>query len=978
MPIRNPSQSPLSIRLSFCAFIALIGLFCPGSSESKPVNVFILAGQSNMVGHGKVENGRNPEFNDDRPNEKRTIPGGLGSLRHLLEHPETAEQYKHLADPQGNWIECEDVWIYSTARGKEKGKLSVGFGKGGWFGPELGFGHEVDAYLEDPVLIIKTAWGGHSLGIHFRPPSSGPPQYERVKFKTEEVGASYREMIAITKSITGELENYFPELKGYEPRFAGFGWHQGWNDAGSDEMVAEYAENMKHLIHDIRRDLDAPGLPVVIANSGMIGWNAKPGLRVDLCDIQMALASDPEFAGTLASVETRGFSRSVEQIPSKFAYHWNHNAESHYLIGKAMGESMVQLLSGEQPDPPLLKILERFKNHIEGKDRMDEARLTQAFDDLRQNIHQIALSEASLNAAFSLVEAYDQAFQPLFLNAATQGGFRRDDERKALHRALFEIQQGIIDHAYTPENLERYQHILEGRVLQTASYFPGWVDPPADPQKSVKTKINASQPKVWGRPVAFAEDPARRPTGCYLAPGSIAEITVPEQLVNQGYQVRVGAHSWDLRKKRPLRRLDRVSLLFPVDAPTIQVGNPLGGGIYIEVPYQADAGVAEITIRNAVRSPFYSTTTHRPTSLEQWRVEQSHPGPWADFESDKFMMQVPSEWIATFDSPDMLMADWDTAMDCVSTLFGLPLIRNKTVLYVQVDTIIRAGAFSIGYPQSNNPYDPLKKQTGDPAHWFLKGPQSRGQVAFHELGHAQLFTKFKGETEAAVNFLYVAVLNNGFGVDLETAFSRSMWGHEVTIDEAAINWMVTENFRAGNPMNTSHSTKNEVRYQHRGYAKYFDIVKLFGWKALEDFWHSEHLDYMNGIDHPKKTPADSRILRMSKAAGVDLTPLIHFWGVHPDDPEQLKKDIREAGLKPSKKIRERLEYYQSLIPMTREAFTDHAVRFIGHMPSEGKHPDYGEGWYFDRLSTYNASHGAAAQKALQDIMDLKGTSENLP
>ena len=38
-------------------------------------------------------------------------------------------------------------------------------------GTELMFAHQLDNYYEDPILIIKTAWGGKSLAEDFRPPS---------------------------------------------------------------------------------------------------------------------------------------------------------------------------------------------------------------------------------------------------------------------------------------------------------------------------------------------------------------------------------------------------------------------------------------------------------------------------------------------------------------------------------------------------------------------------------------------------------------------------------------------------------------------------------------------------------------------------------------------------------------------------------------------------------------------------------------
>lgn len=330
------------------AAIITLAAFAVQASD-KPVKVFILAGQSNMVGHGKVEYGRNPAYKEGDAGVKREIPGGTGGLRYLVTNPETRDRYKHLADGD-EWVVRDDVWVYSTtAKDGEKGKLTVGFGKGGWFGPELGFGHEVGNFLEEDVLIIKTAWGGHSLGVLFRSPSSGKPSFTRTRFKPEEVGQSYREMLRIVRDVCRNPGSHFPDLKGRTVEFSGFGWHQGWND-GVAEMTAEYERNMVNFIKDVRRELGVKDLPFVIANTGMIGRSGKGGVREQLCEIQLAIGDPkkhPEFAGTVASVETRDFKRTTEQSPSGFGYHWNHNAESHYLVGKSMGEAMVRLLRGK-------------------------------------------------------------------------------------------------------------------------------------------------------------------------------------------------------------------------------------------------------------------------------------------------------------------------------------------------------------------------------------------------------------------------------------------------------------------------------------------------------------------------------------------------------------------------------------------------------------------------------------------------------
>ena len=309
-------------------------------SKSKTVKVFILAGQSNMVGHGKVEYGRNPEYTGKNSGLKAEIKGGIGGLRYLATNPKTSKKYKHLLDSNGKWIVRNDAWIYSTAPGKKTGKLTVGFGKGGWFGPEFAFGHLLAEHYKEPVLIIKTAWGGHSLGVNFRPPSSGKPSY---KFKEDDLGASYRNMFKIVRDVCDNLGIHFPELKGYKVDIVGFGWHQGWNDHCSKDMTAEYRKNMINFIKDVRKELKAEKLPFVIANTGMTGWKGKG----TLCKIQMEIGDPkktPEFKGTVTSVETRNFKKTKEESPSGFGYHWNHSGESHYLVGEAMGKAMIKLL----------------------------------------------------------------------------------------------------------------------------------------------------------------------------------------------------------------------------------------------------------------------------------------------------------------------------------------------------------------------------------------------------------------------------------------------------------------------------------------------------------------------------------------------------------------------------------------------------------------------------------------------------------
>ena len=636
---------------------------------------------------------------------------------------------------------------------------------------------------------------------------------------------------------------------------------------------------------------------------------------------------------------------------------------------------LIQLgVHGGAPDrtADLASAIHALEAHLDGRSALTAEQILHQSAIIKQAVAQVAQTSDMLKLATDLVAVYEARVGPLFMNRATRNGFpRKPKGGLELDRAMFALQQGIFDHAFTPESLARFGKLLDGMAFRTSEYFPGPVKATPDPGHVQTVRINASQPACWGVPVMDNEKPARRPTGCYLKPGSIATVTVPDSLVAKGFTIRVGAHSWDLAKKPVVKRLDRVSLVYPIEGTETKIANPLGGGIYIEIPYEADAGLAEIGIRNAVRSPFFSAKSFDRTTREHWqKVERLHPGPWADFESDRFMMQLPTKWIYRYDDPVALMRDWDKALDMVSTLFGKPLLRPKTVLYLQVDVVYRGRANFPGYPQSNFRYNPHRPEHGRRDHWLLKGPQSAGQTILHELGHAQLFTKFRGEVEAVVNLPYVAVLNKGFGVNLDTAFGRSFSKPYVTLDQAAIMWMVTENFRKGQPMDISNGPGNEVRYQHRGYGKYVEIVNLFGWKVLEDFWHSVHLDCVKGIKYPRNTdPTDNRILRLSRQAGTVLTPLIHFWGIHPENLRELRTGMRAEDLKPSALIYDRLNHYSTLIPMTNAQFAEHARIVNPKGIGKGKNPSYGEGWYYVWLPKYSEEHGKAAQAALRGIIE---------
>lgn len=323
------------MRLPTCLLLFVLAASTGAPPANGAVKVFILAGQSNMEGAGRVK---------ADPNRQ----GGKGSLEYLAKDPATAPKFAPLLGTQGQWRVRDDVWIVFLDR---KGPLTVGYGSSReTVGPELGFGWVMGEALEEPVLLIKCAWGGKSLAVDFRPPSAGKPPYSLgqkgdalLAQHPEILGHYYRETLALVNSALACIKTLVPGGDGgYE--LAGFGWHQGWNDRINDQFNAEYESNLAHFIRDLRRDLGAPHLPFVIAETGMSGPEEKHPRALSLMKAQAAVSARPEFKGNVAFVGTRSFWRPAEQSPSNQGYHWNSNAETYYLIGEAMGEAMKRLM----------------------------------------------------------------------------------------------------------------------------------------------------------------------------------------------------------------------------------------------------------------------------------------------------------------------------------------------------------------------------------------------------------------------------------------------------------------------------------------------------------------------------------------------------------------------------------------------------------------------------------------------------------
>ncbi len=311
--------APLGLRLLIAA-----GVFAFWSNNAvaaqKPLRVFVLVGQSNMQGHAHVR-----------------------TFGHIEMDPKTRPLLREMRGENGSPQVCENVWIsYLSTGGEKQGRLTAGFGANDdKIGPEFTFGIYMQKMLDEPILLIKTAWGGKSLHTDFRPPSAGPYEFNATQIerfqkqgkdiealkadKVKATGHYYRLTIDHVKKVLADIKRVYPDYdpdQGYE--LAGFVWFQGWNDMVDRGTYPDrdrpggydrYSEALAHFIRDVRRDFVASEMSLVIGVMGVGGPVDKYSpeqqryreVHQNFRKAMAAPADLPEFKGNVAAVLTEDY-----------------------------------------------------------------------------------------------------------------------------------------------------------------------------------------------------------------------------------------------------------------------------------------------------------------------------------------------------------------------------------------------------------------------------------------------------------------------------------------------------------------------------------------------------------------------------------------------------------------------------------------------------------------------------------------------
>ncbi|TKB47158.1 M60 family metallopeptidase [Thalassotalea mangrovi] len=562
------------------------------------------------------------------------------------------------------------------------------------------------------------------------------------------------------------------------------------------------------------------------------------------------------------------------------------------------------VIRSPMPDgnPEVVKAaLTAFTSHLNGQPILSNEEMSEWLTELRQNLNGVNITDFAEEAK-NFIDTHADKFGALYkIEHKNNLDSVVYDDFSDVSKAYVDLGVWMLETGLTPDNA----NAATGISLIEHQQFPGSLPSGAQRITNGEADINAQFVLVPGYLMGgMKSDPdgelsaaLYRPTGYYAPAGETVTVTVDESWVNSGLHIRVGAHQDNHMTLASTSRFPKLNVDYRIESTSIEVINPMGGGIYILVPQGVDLGWHKIHIDGAVRAPYFSTRKGYETAEQDWQSIRQFPGVFADFESDKFMVTVPTYGIQNFDQPKALLDRWDEIMDLFQIIHGRPLERSRAEAYLLDATQLVIGSFPGGYPVTPGFY---AEENGDitqgyyspfavlnDKHW----EQDRGMlVMLHELGHHH-YGRFinVGEQESFVNVPAAAVLNSVFGLSYDEATRYS--GYQLfTRTEAAIDWMVTHNFRNGNPIGNDPTTEFqpiETSYQTRGHAKYIDLADITGgWEGLGKVYEMFYVEDLASGTPPQTqigVSHDEFLIKGSEALDCNLGSLFHFWGIHPSE-----------------------------------------------------------------------------------------------
>ncbi|MFO0629073.1 MAG: M60 family metallopeptidase [Polyangiales bacterium] len=402
--------------------------------------------------------------------------------------------------------------------------------------------------------------------------------------------------------------------------------------------------------------------------------------------------------------------------------------------------------------------------------------------------------------------------------------------------------------------LARELPVASLRPHPAATDFPGAVT--GEPGAFTRAAL-ASYAGRTNRLGGANERPVWRSLGLYAPPGAQVTVRVPTALATDGRcDVMVGAHWDDNTATDAWTRVPVITRFFPVRAESTVVGNAFGGLIYLRVPAGVAVGPVDVTVTGAVEAPRF---VRGVTTADAWRAQLARAGaPWAELETGRLILTVPTSDARAVTDPEALMSFWDNVMDADADLAAIDRARPRAERIV-FDRQIVAGYMHAGYPIEA--FTPQAREALDLA--ALRRSGNWG--FFHEIGHNHQFAdwSWSGTGEATVNLWSVFVMERVVGLSPRT-------GHPaVTPTERALR--VQTYVRDGRNFARDWSV-------WVGLETFLQLQEGFGWAPLIDL-NREYLALAESARPANESERIQRwIVRSSLRVDRDLVPFYAAWG----------------------------------------------------------------------------------------------------
>ncbi len=372
--------------------------------------------------------------------------------------------------------------------------------------------------------------------------------------------------------------------------------------------------------------------------------------------------------------------------------------------------------------------------------------------------------------------------------------------------------------------------------------------------------VSGDAPRVTRSFTVDLSVPGRHGTGLYAPAGRVVTIKTQPDHTARGLQVRVGCHSDTLWHHKSWKRCPEICRSVEITAPLTQAANPFGGLLYIDVPRGLGPGTARLTMCDAVEAPRFVLGK---TTREAWQKKiRCLPGPWAELETGKVVLTVPSEAVRALDDPEKLMLFWNSVSDACADLAGQPRERERPERYV-ADVQISAGYMHVGYPIMTHLdiVDAMLDKTclienGHGGVWGL----------FHELGHNHQSSDwtFNGTGEVTVNLFTLYVFETVCGLATE--------GHG-SFTKVAQEKAIREHLAGGADFETWKSRP------FLALIMYVQLREAFGWETFKKVF-ALYRD-LPGAARPKNDAEkrDQWLVHFSRTTRRNLGPFFEAWGV---------------------------------------------------------------------------------------------------